>query len=170
MWKYVHTDDMYRGLVSDNNGLYHSDTYLGQDYSDGIRHYKYLKKIKTSSGKWRYIYDESELKNEQKKIDALKKVRTKLSDKDGYLHYVNKDGNSVSQYTRPDGNHSISTIHGGYKQTKSDKYKEKLHNTIETKERAHARQKVKDIPKRLISRGIGAVSKLLMNIEKNWVK
>lgn len=165
MWKYVHTDDMYRGLVSDNNGLYHSDTYLGQDYSDGIRHYKYLKKIKTSSGKWRYIYDESELKKAQKEIDRLKGVRTKLSDKDGYLRYIDKDGNSV--YKK---DNITMTFYGNSKRTKADEYKEGLDNKIRKKETMHARQKVKDIPKRLISRGIGAVSKLLMNIEKNWVK
>ena len=36
--------------------LYHSDTYLGADYSDGIKHWKYIRKYKGKNGKWRYVY------------------------------------------------------------------------------------------------------------------
>lgn len=35
--------------------LYHSDEYVGEDYSDGICHWKYIDKKKVN-GKWRYIY------------------------------------------------------------------------------------------------------------------
>ena len=38
------------------NELYHSDTYLGADYSDGIKHWKYIRKYKGKNGKWRYVY------------------------------------------------------------------------------------------------------------------
>ena len=41
------------------NRLYHSATYLGQDYSDGIRHFKYVKREKIN-GKWVYYYDSKE--------------------------------------------------------------------------------------------------------------
>lgn len=44
MWKYIPTDEMF--VKKQNNVLYHSDTYLGKDFSDGIQHWKYLKKEK----------------------------------------------------------------------------------------------------------------------------
>ena len=34
----------------------HSDTYLGLDVSDGICHWKYIRKYKAPSGKWVYVY------------------------------------------------------------------------------------------------------------------
>ena len=54
MWKYTHTDEMYHSLIGGNtNELYHSEVYLGQDYSDGIRHFKYWKREKGPDGKWK---------------------------------------------------------------------------------------------------------------------
>lgn len=41
------------------NELYHSDIYLGKDYSDGIKHWKYVSKEKVN-GKWRYYYKHKE--------------------------------------------------------------------------------------------------------------
>ncbi|MBR6640916.1 MAG: hypothetical protein IKL08_01790 [Clostridia bacterium] len=153
----------------DNQKLYHSDIYLGQEYSDGIKHYKYLKKIKTNSGKWRYIYDETELKKAQGEIDALKKARGMMLNKNGALEYINKDGNYVAKF--PSG--SSTTIYGKNKQTTADKYKEKLDNTINKKEHAYATQKLKDVPKRVISRGISFVYDMLnikSTFKKKWVR
>lgn len=39
-----------------NEAVRHSDTYLGQDASDGIRHWKYIRKYKAPSGRWVYVY------------------------------------------------------------------------------------------------------------------
>ena len=49
--------------------LYHSNTYLGSDYSDGIKHWKYVKKYKGRNGKWVYVYDKV-----KKGIQTNKKV------------------------------------------------------------------------------------------------
>lgn len=57
MWKYTHTDEMYHSLTGKNE-LFHSDTYLGQDFSDGIRHWKYIKREKVN-GRWRYYYKDN---------------------------------------------------------------------------------------------------------------
>ena len=46
MWKFNHTNEMYTGRYDRSESLAHSDVYLGQDYSDGIRHWKYIKKVK----------------------------------------------------------------------------------------------------------------------------
>lgn len=52
MWRYIHTDEMF---VNNKNVLYHSDVYLGKDFSDGIKHWKYIKREKRN-GKWIYYY------------------------------------------------------------------------------------------------------------------
>ena len=51
------------------NELYHSNTYLGSDYSDGIKHWKYKKKYKGRNGKWIYVYNKI-----KKRIATNKKV------------------------------------------------------------------------------------------------
>ena len=51
------------------NQLYHSDTYLGSYYSDGIKHWKYIDKYKNRKGKWVYVYDKV-----KKGIQTNKKV------------------------------------------------------------------------------------------------
>lgn len=35
--------------------LLHSDTYLGMDFSDNFKHWKYIRRYK-KNGKWRYVY------------------------------------------------------------------------------------------------------------------
>lgn len=168
MWKYTHTDEMYHSLVNGRE-LIHSDVYLGQEYSDGFKHYRYLKKIKSPSGKWRYIYDESELKAEEKKINALKKSRDALRDKDGDYSYVNKDGDSVIK-TKDGATITVGSLSANRKQSAKDKAKEKLYYEVDKKDKKHRKQKLKDIPKRVVSRGIGAVNKFLYNAEKKWIK
>lgn len=48
---YKSTNEMFN-----NSSLYHSDEYLGEDYTDGIKHWKYYRREKLSNGKWRYYY------------------------------------------------------------------------------------------------------------------
>lgn len=74
MWKYNHTDEMYTGKYDRSEKLYHSDVYLGQDYTDGIYHFKYIKREK-KNGKWVYYYKDD--LTDQRKKDLLK-AETKL--------------------------------------------------------------------------------------------
>ena len=84
MWKYTHTDEMYHSLVNRNNSteLFHSDVYLGQEYSDGLRHFKYLKRER-KNGKWVYYYSNEELKKAsiQKNVAQLDYKRAKAAAK-----------------------------------------------------------------------------------------
>ena len=57
--------------MNNRNELFHSDTYLGKDYSDGMRHFKYIKREKVN-GKWRYIYSPDEYNNAQKNYNTAK--------------------------------------------------------------------------------------------------
>ena len=75
-------------LIKDNNTeLYHSATYLGKDYSDGIKHWKYLKKIEEKPGKYRYIYYNPKRKLSKKVSDAYTK-----SDRNGHDEQYNVNG------------------------------------------------------------------------------
>ena len=59
MWQY---NDFSKMTTRRNESeLYHSDTYLGVEFSDGIRHWKYIKKEKMSNGKFRYYYKNDNL-------------------------------------------------------------------------------------------------------------
>lgn len=71
MWEFNHTDEMYTGRFDRNESLAHSDIYLGQDYSDGIRHWKYIKKVR-KNGKWRYYYKDDNLARAKKRYDTDK--------------------------------------------------------------------------------------------------
>lgn len=45
-----------KGLKIEKDELYHSDTYLGSEYDEGLKHWKYIKKYKNSKGKTVYVY------------------------------------------------------------------------------------------------------------------
>jgi chaperonin cofactor prefoldin len=101
MWKYTHTDEMYHSLTGNNSSeLFHSDTYLGQDFSDGIRHFKYIKREKLPNGKWRYYYSHAEYntaksahivaqKNYTKAYENSRKAQTKFNEKSHNLGSAN---------------------------------------------------------------------------------
>ena len=140
--------------------------YTGTDIisENELRHYKYLKKVRSPSGKYRYIYDESELKREQSAISAADKA---LRDKNGDIEYTNSKGQTVIKTKS-----GLTITSGSFvaKQSAKDKIKESAVTNLEKKKKKHSSQKVKDIPKRLISRGIGAVNKILYDIEKSWIQ
>lgn len=55
---------------NNNETLMHCDTYLGLDFSDGIKHWKYIKKER-KNGRWVYFYDDAEGRDlERKSIEA----------------------------------------------------------------------------------------------------
>lgn len=60
MWKYRKTNELYYSDINTNtkknSELYHSDVYLGKDYSNGLKHWKYIKKEKKGDS-WRYFYE-----------------------------------------------------------------------------------------------------------------
>ena len=53
--------------------LYHSDTFLGNEFDDEMYHYKYIKKYKVN-GKWRYYYDTRELRKFDKEATDTTKI------------------------------------------------------------------------------------------------
>ncbi len=90
MWEFNYTDEMYTGKYDRSNNsdrLYHSDVYLGQDYSDGIKHWKYIKKVR-KNGKWVYYYKDDNLANLKKQYDT---DRAAIEYENGKRMYGQKD-------------------------------------------------------------------------------
>lgn len=71
MWKYQQTNDMF--IKHSDPELYHSDTYLGKDFSDGIKHWKYIKRER-KNGRWVYYYNDDHYSDKFK--DADEKLTT----------------------------------------------------------------------------------------------
>lgn len=144
--------------------LYHSEIYLGKDFSDGFKHYKYLKKVKSANGKWRYIYDESEEKNMQK---AINKEYKQISDKDGNVRYRDANNKIVTKNMKSDFKltNALTLPEVLGKRTSSDKVKEIRLNRVREAQKIHNKQKMKDIPKKILAKGVGAVGNLLMKID-----
>lgn len=151
MWKYRSTNEMFTGH---STKLYHSDTYMGKDFSDGIKHYKYLRKY-NKNGHTYYIYDESQLKRAEAKARAANEITRK-----GYW-----DGNThTSSYYTKDGSHvTMRTSIGGrpMKNTKKNIRDKQNYMKAESYIKKHATQKLKDIPRRIHARGIAAVSRFI---------
>ena len=64
-----------------SSSLFHSSTYYGQEFDDGLRHWKYIKREKLPDGKYRYWYDEySSAKDVASKQKAFMDVAKKPID------------------------------------------------------------------------------------------
>lgn len=95
MWKYTHTDEMYHSLTSQNNPdvLYHSDTYLGETYEDGLKHFKYIKR-EFVNGRWKYYYRDEQY---EKYNDAYKKSSKQVKSN---IKNVNKNNAIIDDYNK----------------------------------------------------------------------
>jgi hypothetical protein len=61
-----------------NTELFHSETYLGADYSDGLKHFKYIKRYRNARGKWVYVYANKTRHNQiQRDLHWAKEYRHK---------------------------------------------------------------------------------------------
>ena len=66
--------------------LYHSEIYLGKDYSDGVKHFKYIKR-EMKNGRWVYYYSNDLEKQRDILKDNIKGVGKKdeiINASDGY--------------------------------------------------------------------------------------
>lgn len=143
---YKNTNEMFN-----NSSLYHSDTYLGNDYTDGIKHYKYLYK-EVKNGHTYYVYNDSE---QRKARAAANKQWNKYKDKE----YVDKEG----WHHNKDGSRDKMYINGEsvYKRTKKDAKIEKDYNKGKRMRQEYFKQSIKDVPKRIHAKGIAAVSRMI---------
>lgn len=70
--------------------LYHSDTYLGEEFDEGLMHFKYVSKEK-KNGKWHYYYYHKEGKN-----SAAMYEKTEGNPKSKYGVYTHDGGATTS--------------------------------------------------------------------------
>ena len=154
MWKYRNTSEMY---LNNNNHVYHSDTYLGEDFSDGLKHYKYIRKYQ-KNGHTYYVYDDSEAKNVEKKISVG--LNTKFVDKNGWsVNSSYKTGKALGAGHSETRSKILNAPQE--KQKPSDIIKEKAYNKSLEKLKKHSVQKLKDIPRKIHAKGLSLVSGFL---------
>jgi hypothetical protein len=113
MWKYQKTEDMF--IRNSNSEIYHSDVYLGQDFSDGIKHWKYIKRERRN-GRWVYYYKDD-------KYDKLLKESSNA--------YANKKI-AVNNYY--DAKKRYDSLNGP---TSMNTYQQALNNKINAAEKAN---------------------------------
>lgn len=168
MWQYQNTDELYHSNMYKNinrkseSKLYHSDVYLGKDFSDGIKHYKYLRKY-VKNGRTYYIYD-----NSQEKLNDIKSnIARSIGNQIGKKGYYDDDMYKVKKTKNDKGLVDTWKIRfgSGKKPTKKDKFKKKTQDKMFSIVDKHAEQKIKDTPKKILAKGISAVFKTKMKID-----
>jgi len=170
MWKYQNTDELYHTNMyknmnkKSNHELYHSDIYLGKDYSDGIKHYKYIRKYQ-KNGRTYYVYDNTQEKLNDIKSNAARSIGNRI----GKKGYRDDDGYKVHKTYNKNGSVETWKIRFSSDKNKKATKKDKINKNIQDKMfsivNKHAAQKLKDIPKKIIAKGISAIFKTKMKID-----
>lgn len=162
MWQYQNTDELYHINMYKNNSkklnheLYHSDIYLGKDYSDGIKHYKYIRKYQ-KNGKTYYVYN-----NTEEKLNDLKaKAALKTINSIGKNGYIDSNGNHKTYSTKNGIIYTVSERYTSKKRGVEDAAKEKASNIARDIIMKHKIQKIKDIPRKIHAKGLHYISKAL---------
>lgn len=148
--------------------LYHSNVYLGKDYSDGIKHWKYIKKERRN-GKWVYYYKDDNLTKAKERYDRDKDA---IEYENGKRMYGQKDmthtthrGKVIDDPTYNKLRKDIveSSIKYKYAKNKSDQRKKKYKAPIK------ALNKMSDVNyniRKKINRGKKAIAKLFKKMKK----
>lgn len=128
------------------NELYHSTIYLGTDFSDGIRHWKYVKKVR-KNGRWVYYYHDPD----------REKIHT------DYTNKMNKLDKEAKNMNWGQIEPKFNKINSDYKKALAayDKYK---------------KTSIKSVAVTTVAKGVvkvaNAMSKLMKNVSKTkaWKK
>lgn len=152
--------------MEEKNCLYHSEIYLGRDFSDGIYHYKYIRK-EIKNGHTYYIYDETEAKNMDRLAKQAKEERDGLTyvDKKGYLHAPGYNDYSKKPL-KIKAKLDKDIAKEAYKDEENQRARVQVsvYNSVINR---HKMQKIKDIPKKIYARGLATVSKIIKSIRKD---
>ena len=81
------------------NELYHSDKYLGQDFSNGIKHYKYIKR-EMKNGKWVYYYKDDLTNKAQKNLNKALNKYGDARNAESRPYYKKKNAKSGLDYSK----------------------------------------------------------------------
>ena len=128
--------------------------------TDELYHYKYIRRYK-KNGKWRYVYDDSEYKRKSKEAENALNAANRI----GKKGFVNNEGYyETSKYSKY-GVGESSRRSTSKKRTPIDAAKENAQNVYLDTWTKHQIQKIKDIPKRIYSRGLSFTSAILEKID-----
>lgn len=144
------------------NELYHSDVYLGKDYSDGIRHFKYIKREKLPNGKWKYYYKDNEYYDAKNSYNTAKNNlnlhRSQLAAQQ-QRHAVKRNKymkdnklNALERYSLNRSNAKLNKIGNKVLDSKMNRKNAGIN---------YAKTAVRTAPRRLVSKGIAAVANAL---------
>jgi len=153
MWKYNETEITDYNIFSapkitkENDTLCHSDIYLGADFSDGLKHWKYIKRVMGHNGKYIYYYKNDKLDELRDKNNAA--LTKSMHDSTPYSGRTTsyKDGKPYKTVLTYDPNYSEDRA------KKSQEEYKKAH-------RKYNAERVKDVPKRTIGKAISFMANL----------
>lgn len=153
MWKYNETEMTDYNIFSvpkitkENDTLCHSDIYLGADFSDGLKHWKYIKRVMGRNGKYIYYYKNDKLDDleSQNNAAAGKAMRDSIPYSSAKVLY--KDNKPYKTVLTHDPNYSEARA----KKSQED-YKKVNHK--------YQAERIKDVPKRAIGRAISFMANL----------
>lgn len=160
-------ESIYSGNISYNkNSLMHSDTYLGQDYTNGLYHWKYIKREKVN-GKWRYYYKNEEL---EKSEAAVRKAETDANVK-GLRYHVERqnttgNGDISGALKNKRGNVYGTTLNKNYTYSGSKVEEDYIKATQKANKvyKENAKIRLKSIPVAIVATGVAAAKNVLSSI------
>ena len=100
-----------------SSSLLHSSTYYGQEFDDGLRHWKYIKREKVG-GKWRYWYDDQSASRDIKAKEVadanseIQEGRKKVEESNAKYNKRYEDTKSEMQKQEKEIQQELDTEHG----------------------------------------------------------
>lgn len=154
-----------------NNELFHSETYLGGDYTDELQHraYKYIRRYKNVKGKWTYVYAnrdthrqiQSDLltarvaRNTQKRYQNVAKIYEldRVNSKD-YTGELGKEFHKMSAKNALSANAAVNDD-----RRIAEKHEDAAYTAIR-------KNSVKSLAKDQVDKGVSAINKLFSKMKK----
>jgi len=152
-----------------NNELFHSETYLGADYTDELQHrqYKYIRRYKNARGKWTYVYADKNTHNQimtdQIRASLYRQENKRERDSLEVSKHVQKYAKSIDarkdiQDKWKDSTDSI--------QSKISENARKANSYDKLADEAIRKNSVKSLAKDQVDKGVSAINKLFAKIRK----
>lgn len=150
-----------------NNELFHSETYLGADYSDGLKHYKYIKRYRNARGKWVYVYADknthSRIMTNQVRASLYRQENKRERDSLAVSKHVQNYAKSINARKDIQDNwkNSTDSIQSRISENarKANAYEQSAYKDIE-------KNSVKSLAKDQVDKGVSAINKLFAKIRK----
>ena len=195
MWEYNYTDEMYTGRFDRSEKIFHSDVYLGQEFSDGLYHWKYIKRERRN-GRWVYYYNDEAMNKAQTNAKAAKsdynkysKAMEKIQEQNANLNSrILSNNQTIEAYNRSSLFKRIGNKKKVKTAVKDNENIKKQHNELQSKYSGHyakqreanskqktaeyeiyqlnKKDKVKKAVSKQVAKGLDSASKTQHNLSK----